>query len=104
MEDDSVTIDDMGIFQNPKEVVENIKAAAEVVGATTEGIDKMADGKPQEFLVAKKSCKQCWGRGTVKFVPNESKKVRNTTLQEDRAERRSRITTALCKCVKIHMG
>jgi hypothetical protein len=103
MEEEKLSVDDMGIFQNQEAVVENIKESAKSVGVNTPGIDKIKDGKPLEFLVAKKGCKQCWGRGKVTFIPNDSKKVRNTSLSEDRAERRSRLTTALCKCVKIHM-
>lgn len=114
---------DFSIFQNQDEVVENIKEAAETVGVTTEGIDKLKEGKPLEFLVAKKNCKQCWGKGTVDFVPNE-KRVwqqtkpmnpinsgpqgeyvggRNTSLPEDMGDKRSRMTKALCKCVRIQM-
>jgi hypothetical protein len=117
---------DYSIFENQEDVAENIKKAAEVIGADAPGVDKIKDGKPLEFMVAKKSCKQCWGKGTIDFVPNKSHKVlkkkksstlnafspsheyidgggRNTSLPENRYERRQKIEKALCKCVRIKM-
>ena len=118
---------DFSIFQNQEAVVDNIKDAAKTVGAGVEGIDKLKDGKPLEFLIARKNCKQCWGRGVVNFVPNEKptrrtttadeiarlssagstaampRFVRDTSQPEDLTERHERMTKALCKCVKIRM-
>ena len=120
--------DDYSIFENQKDVAENIQKAAEAIGADAPGIDKIKDGKPLEFFVAKKSCKQCWGRGTLDFVANKPHKVlkkkenpstsssfspthewvdgggRNTSLPEDRRERREKMEKALCKCVRIRLG
>jgi len=95
--------EDFSIFQNQEDVAENIKKAAEAVGVQAAGIDKIKEGKPLEFYVAKKNCKQCWGVGIVSFVPNKPKKEINTSLPEDRLDRRDRIQKALCRCVRIQM-
>ena len=98
MEDNS----EFGIFQNQDEVVDNIKEAAEATGAATKGLDALRDGAPKEFLVAKKNCKNCWGRGQVTVIFNE--KGLSTSRPEDRSLREKRRTTALCKCVRVKVG
>ena len=100
---EGLSIEDMGIFQNQEEVAENIKTAAVAVGANMEGVDKIKSGRPLEFLVAKKNCRQCWGRGQVSFIPNDPKEVRSTSRPEDMTKRVERTTIALCKCVKVQM-
>ena len=72
-EEEDLNIEDFSIFENQGEVAENLKKSAEELGIQTSGIDKIKDGKPLEFLVAKKNCKMCWGKGTVDFVPNHPK-------------------------------
>lgn len=93
---------DFSIFQNQNEVVDNLKGAAEATGATAQGLDGLREGGPKEFLVARKNCKTCWGRGQVTVIFNE--KNINTSRPEDRSLREERKTTALCKCVRVKMG
>ena len=98
-----LNIEDYSIFENQGDVAENLKQSAEELGIPTTGIDKIKEGKPLEFLVAKKNSKQCWGKGVLNFVPNEPAHKRNTSLPEDRWERQNRVEKALCKCVRLQM-
>lgn len=60
-----------GIFTNKDEVVEGMRKAAEAVGADP---DKVAPSEENnKHLFAKKSCKHCFGRGVLTFVPSPQK-------------------------------
>ena len=62
-----------GIFTNPEEVLDGLRKSAEAVGLDPDKVapEEMPDEGPQFY--AKKSCKMCWGRGIVYYVPSPVK-------------------------------
>jgi len=108
MQDEDLTVEDMGIFQNQDEVVDSIIKASKAIGAPTSGMEKLKSGKPLEFLVARKSCKNCWGRGTLDFYPNSlEEKLKIQEAIKDKGTCATNLVKlkkkVLCKCVKIRM-
>lgn len=87
---------EFSIFENQDEVAENLNKSAEAVGSKQDGgVEKLAKGELQEKLVANRSCKVCWGRGTLVFYDNKNINTRKNSASES--------TTKLCKCVSVQM-
>lgn len=94
-----------GIFENQKEVAENIKKSAESEGTAVNQniIDNLANEKPVKTYVAKNNCNWCHGKGLVTFFPNKPKHELNTRKSQDFLQTVTNATKALCKCVKFKM-
>jgi hypothetical protein len=58
-----------GIFVNESEVIEGQRKAAEAVGVNPDLVAP-EDGSEPRKLMARRSCGQCWGRGTITFIPS----------------------------------
>ena len=98
--------DDLGIFQNQKQVAENLKKSAESLGLEIDDatIEKLAAGTLQEVLVAKKNCKMCWGRGIVDFVPNQKNDTHNhSEPMKVGTWKDEHMVKAHCKCVRSQL-
>lgn len=58
------------IFTNQKDVVENLKGSAKNLGIDPSKVVP-PEPKKQQVLVAKKSCKKCWGQGVLTIAGHD---------------------------------
>jgi len=60
------------IFTNNEDVVDGIRKSAEAIGLDPDMVAPKQKNQPEYY--AKKNCKQCWGKGVLRYVPSPIKK------------------------------